>query len=135
MVACMSSNTTTSDYDAGNRRHVEKKAKTSKQHQRRLADALRWLMADPRGRLLMWQRLSDAGVFRSSFVDSAERTAFNEGRRALGLRDLGQIMRDCPEQYARMAAEAQAAEPRAAQPLNPTTTIGEDDDGSDDSSS
>lgn len=129
----MSSNTTTDniDYDAGNRRHVEKKAKTSKQHRRRLADALRWLMADPRGRLLMWERLSDAGVFRSSFVDCPERTAFNEGRRALGLRDLGQIMRDCPEQYARMAAEAQAVEPRAARPTNPPTT-GEDDDGSDD---
>lgn len=132
MVACMSSNTTTDDYDAGNRRHVEKKAKTGKQHQRRLADALRWLMADPRGRLLMWERLADAGVFRSSFVDSPERTAFNEGRRALGLRDLGLIMRDCPEQYARTAAEAQAAEPRSARPTNPSTT-GEDDDGSDNS--
>lgn len=131
MVACMSSNTTTDDYDAGNRRHVEKKAKTSKQQQRRLADALRWLMADPRGRLLMWERLSDAGVFRGSFVDSPERTAFNEGRRALGLRDLGSIMRDCPEQYARMAAEAQAAQPRGGQSTNPPTT-GEDDDGSDD---
>lgn len=134
MVACMSSTTTTDDYDAGNRRHVEKRAKTSKQHRRRLADALRWLMADPRGRLLMWDRLSDAGVFRISFADSPELTAFNEGRRALGLRDLGQIMRECPEQYMRMTAEAQAAQPRGAQSPNPSTT-GEDDDGSDDSSS
>ncbi len=76
--------------------------------ERALADALKWLMADPRGRFLMWQRLADAGVYRLSLAASPELTAFNEGRRDLGLRDLGLVQRHCPDQYVRMLAEARA---------------------------
>jgi hypothetical protein len=96
-------------YDAGNRRHVERRTRLRKLRERRVAEAFRWLMADARGRLLMWERLSEAGVFRSSIAPSAELTAFREGRRDMGLRDLDLIMRLCPEQYARMAAEQQAS--------------------------
>jgi len=94
-------------YDAGNHRHVERRTRLRKLRERRVAEAFRWLMADARGRLLMWERLSEAGVFRSSIAPSAELTAFREGRRDMGLRDLDLIMRLCPEQYARMAAEQQ----------------------------
>jgi hypothetical protein len=74
---------------------------------RRLDDAFHWLMSDARGRLLMWERLSDAGVFRSSMNASPYVTAFNEGQREAGLRDLARIMRLCPALYAVMAEEAQ----------------------------
>jgi hypothetical protein len=94
-----------SPYDAGNRRHVERRSKASKLRQRRLAEAFRWLMADARGRLLMWERLGEAGVFRISMERTPELTAFREGRRDMGLRDLNLIMKLCPEQYARMTAE------------------------------
>ena len=96
-------------YDAGNRRHVERRSRLRKLRERRVAEAFRWLMADARGRLLMWERLGEAGVFRSSIASSAELTAFREGRRDMGLRDLDLIMRLCPEQYARMVAEQQAS--------------------------
>lgn len=98
----------TEAYDAGNQRHVERRAKASKIRQRQADEAFKWLMADPRGRLLMWERLSHAGIFRTSMAASPELTAFNEGRRDQGLRDLNRIMRLCPEQYMRMVAEAQA---------------------------
>jgi hypothetical protein len=98
-------------YDAGNRRHVERRGKARRQRDRRLAEAFKWLMADARGRLLMWERLGEAGVFRISFASSAELTAFREGRRDMGLRDLELIMRLCPEQYLRMAAEQQTSGP------------------------
>lgn len=104
-------NTNTPDpqgYDAGNRRHVERRGKARKQHERQLAEALKWLMGDARGRMLMWERLAEAGVFHSSMAPTPEETAFREGRRAMGLRDLVEIMRLCPEHYTRMAAEAQA---------------------------
>jgi hypothetical protein len=114
------------DYDAGNRRHVEKRRKASRQRERQLAEAFRWLMGDARGRLLMWERLADAGVFRSSMASSPELTAFREGRRDIGLRDLDLIMRLCPEQYARMQVEAQAEMKKTE------SAHGDEDDGRDD---
>lgn len=93
-------------YDAADPRQVERARENRDRRERRLDEALRWLMSDERGRRLMWQRLSDAGVFRSSFDANPQTTAFAEGRRDLGLRDLARIMRCCPEQYARMTVEA-----------------------------
>jgi hypothetical protein len=95
-------------YDAGNPRHVERKGKAHRHYERQLVEAFKWLMGDARGRMLMWKRLGDAGVFRCSMAPTPEMTAFHEGRRDMGLRDLGEIMRLCPEQYTRMTAEAQA---------------------------
>lgn len=95
-------------YDAGNQQHVQRKSKAAKARERRLDEAFRWLMGERRGRLLMWHRLSEAGVFQTSMAPSPELTAFNEGRRDLGLRDLATLMRLCPAQFARMQAEATA---------------------------
>lgn len=117
------------EYDAGNQRHVDKRRKAGKLRERRLAEAFKWLMGDARGRLLMWERLAESGVFHSSMADSPEQTAFREGRRDMGLRDLGMIMRLCPDQYTRMAAEAQIA----GLPKTPEFTNGDKDDGRDDS--
>lgn len=96
-------------YDAGNQLHVEQRAKTSSARERQADEDFKWLMADPRGRRLMWRRLADAGIFVTSMSATPEATAFREGRRDLGLADLARVMRLCPEQYARMAAEAQPA--------------------------
>ena len=87
------------------------RSRTAKARQRALDDAFKWLMADSRGRLLVWDLLASAGVFQSSMSSSPELTAFHEGRRDIGLADLARIMRLCPEHYIRMAAEAQAATP------------------------
>jgi hypothetical protein len=119
----------TTEYDAGNQRHVERRRKAGKLRERQLAEAFRWLMGDARGRLLMWERLAEAGVFRCSMASSPELTAFREGRRDMGLRDLGLIMRLCPEQYTRMAAEAQTQGRTAIS----ETETGDKDDGRDDS--
>jgi hypothetical protein len=97
-------------YDTGNQRHVQRKAKASKVRERQLEDAFKWLMGDARGRLLMWERLGEAGVFRSSMAASPELTAFKEGQRDLGLKDLAQTMRLCPTEFTRMQAEALARE-------------------------
>lgn len=106
-------------YDAGNRRHVERKAKGARARQRRLDEDLRWLMGDARGRRLMWARLTEAGIFQTSMRQTPEWTAFREGRREMGLIDIGEIMRVCPDLYSKMQAEAQS---KAA-----TNPKGEDD--------
>ncbi len=129
----MNTNTSATEYDAGDQRHVERRRKAGKLRERRLDEAFRWLMGDARGRLLMWERLADSGVFRCSMAHSPELTAFREGRRDMGLRDLGQIMRLCPEQYARMAAEAQAPDSTHSRHTISETESGDKDDGRDDS--
>jgi len=123
-------------YDSGNQRHVQRRRKASKLRERQLEEAFRWLMGYARGRRLMWQRLADAGVFRSSMAASPELTAFREGRRDLGLKDLGLIMRLCPEHYARMAAEqaaSQAAPDKAQAQQTKQPTDGDEDGGRNDS--
>ncbi len=51
-----------SEYDAGDRRHVERRGKAQRRHERRLDEAFKWLMEDARGRMLMWVRLGQAGA-------------------------------------------------------------------------
>ncbi|UYN96552.1 MAG: hypothetical protein KIT25_06365 [Enhydrobacter sp.] len=79
---------------------------TTSQRHRRLDDAFRWLMSDPRGRFLLWDRLERAGVFRTSMAGDPHVTAFHEGLRQMGLHDFAQLMRLCPEELGRMAREA-----------------------------
>jgi hypothetical protein len=64
-----------------------------------------WLMADPRGRRLVWRQLAASRVFHSSFDPTAMNMAFNEGRRAEGLRLLAQVHALCPDLYPTMMKE------------------------------
>jgi hypothetical protein len=100
------SNETTTEYDAGNRRDVERREKSAKTARLQRQEDYRWLMGDVRGRRFLWDLFGRAGLFRSSMGLTPELTAFNEGRRDLGLALLADVMRLCPEQYGRMQAEA-----------------------------
>jgi hypothetical protein len=64
-----------------------------------------WLMNDPRGRRIVWRQLAASRVFHSSFDPTAMNMAFNEGRRAEGLRLLGQVHSLCPDLYPTMMKE------------------------------
>jgi hypothetical protein len=64
-----------------------------------------WLMADPRGRRIVWRQLAAAGVFQSSFDPTAMNMAFNEGRRSEGLRLLAQVHELGPDLYVTMMKE------------------------------
>jgi hypothetical protein len=68
---------------------AEAESRQADHRRKQLSDeAFRWLMDDRRGRMLMWERLSDAGLFRTSFNTEPCATAFAEGRRDTALRDL-----------------------------------------------
>ncbi|WP_422096886.1 endopeptidase [Variovorax sp.] len=76
-------------------------------------DELLWLMSDPRGRRFMWRRLTDAGVYQSSFVPGDfSLTAFNEGRRNTGLRLISLLTEHCPARFSEMQKEARTYERR-----------------------
>lgn len=113
-------------YDAGDRRHVECREKSAKTARLQRNEDFRWLMGEQRGRRFVWDLLAKAGLFRSSLGLSPELTAFNEGRRDLGLAVLADMMRLCPEQYARMQTEAISKQP---------VSNGENDGGRDDANS
>jgi hypothetical protein len=66
---------------------------------------IKWLMANKRGRRIVYRLLERAGVWRLSFDTNALRMAFNEGNRNEGLALLAKLMAYCPEQYAVMLKE------------------------------
>lgn len=80
-------------------------AKRQKLARKQEAADFMWMMADPRGRRIVWRQLAAAGVFLSSFDPTAMTMAFNEGRRSEGLRLLAQVMALCPDLYATMMKE------------------------------
>ena len=80
------------------------------QNEKRLAlrdeDQIVFLMEQPLGRGFVWDQLSDAGVFRSSFAEEAtHRTAFNEGKRVQGLKLLARVLQYAPDYYLTMTKE------------------------------
>lgn len=81
-------------------------ADQAKLDERQASEDLKWLMADKRGRRFMWRLLSDTGLFRSSFTGNSQ-TFFLEGRRDVGLKQLNNVMDDCPHRFNEMMKEQQ----------------------------
>jgi hypothetical protein len=73
-----------------------------------LQDDLRAVLEMRQGRRVLWRYLSIAGIYRSSFSEKAETTAFNEGRRVIGLTIMGDITSAKPDALIAMMLEAQA---------------------------
>jgi hypothetical protein len=97
-------------YNAGDAQHVAKAKSRQKTRGLQKKAAFRRFMSDPEGRMFMWDLLTLCGIFHSSFSVDAVRTAFNEGRRDIGLRLLADINQLSPELYIRMVGENQAKE-------------------------
>lgn len=67
-------------------------------------DDFKWVVSTEQGRRFLWDLLAFTGVYRSSFTGNSQ-TFFNEGRRDVGLRLLGQINEHEPEAYVTMLKE------------------------------
>lgn len=67
---------------------------------------LKSVLSTPAGRRFVWRQLAEAGVFRTSFVPLAsDSTAYNEGRRSLGIALLAEITTETPHSYLLMQQE------------------------------
>lgn len=64
-----------------------------------------WLMSERTGRRIVYRLLGDAGVYVGSHTGEALGTAFNEGKRAIGLKLLATLNENCAEQYVLMLKE------------------------------
>ena len=69
-------------------------------------DDIQFVMGSEQGRRVIWSLLEKGQVFGACFNVDPQITAFNEGQRNLALVLFQRVMAHCPEQYLKMAAEA-----------------------------
>lgn len=69
-------------------------------------DDIRFVMDSAQGRRVIWAVLEQGKVFSACFAGDPQVTAFNEGQRNLALALFQRVMAHCPDQYLKMAAEA-----------------------------
>lgn len=70
-------------------------------------DDIQFVMGTEQGRRVIWALLEKGQVFGVCFNADPHFTAFNEGQRNLALSLFQRVMSHCPDQYLKMAAEAQ----------------------------
>ena len=65
--------------------------KEQKQQRDRDLNDLRFILSKAEGRRFIWKLLAEAGIFRASFTQNSNQTAFQEGQRDRGLALLQQV--------------------------------------------
>ncbi|WP_338794099.1 hypothetical protein [Pseudomonas sp. AE27] len=84
---------------------LQQREDAARLEQEQAAQDFKWLMADPRGRRLVWKQLEAARVFHPVYDPKPIPMAFNEGRRQHGLSLLERINTLCPHLYQVMVTE------------------------------
>lgn len=92
--------------NAANRKDISAVEKLVKEWEIANAQVLTQLMSTTQGRRWMWDLISESHVFSSTMTDDPHRTAFNEGRRSVGLGLLNSVMLHCPESFTHAMREA-----------------------------
>ncbi len=65
----------------------------------RIVNDYRQVMSTPAGRRVLWAIMVTAKTFGTSFDDNPYRTAYNEGKRAVGQEIYADIMAYCPDMF------------------------------------
>ena len=94
-------------YDSSNVKQVSKKNREDRQKQRIRDDGFKEIVASPLGRAWVWNLLSEANVFSSTFSLEPAAYGLNEGKRSMGLMVIADIQRLCPEMLTTMIRENQ----------------------------
>ena len=63
-------------------------------------DDMRALLSTPAGRRFFWRVLTQSGLYSSSYAESPTATAYNEGRRSVGLALMQEAQRVDAQRYA-----------------------------------
>ena len=88
---------------------IETKNKESKQEYSRRKDReiddLKTVLKKPEGRRFVYKILSECGVFKASFSLNSMQTAFQEGRRDIGIALLKMLDEAEPQAYSQMLTE------------------------------
>ena len=94
--------------DPTNRASIRKAEKAARHAERERRDVIVNLMNSASGRRYIYNKLSDAMIFQTTFSTNALQMAFNEGNRNNGLKLLSDLMQHCPDQYILMMREENA---------------------------
>ncbi len=78
----------------------------AREREQRDIDDIKFVMDSEKGRRVVWQILVEGQVFGTCFSPDPYVTAFNEGKRNHALSLFQRVMVHCPDQYLKMAAEA-----------------------------
>ena len=92
-------------YDASNTKHIRAAAKAAAQVAAADARVLFTLMSGAEGRAYVFKRLERSFVFSTPFTGNDAQTNFNLGTQNVGLQELGELMRVCPDQFILMLRE------------------------------
>jgi hypothetical protein len=92
-------------YNAAERSHVKAAAKAARFAEKARLDVVHGIMDTKSGRAYMLSRLERCHIFESSFSSDLCTMAFREGERNVGLQDLADIMKSCPDMYVLMLRE------------------------------
>ncbi|HEY4171334.1 MAG TPA: hypothetical protein VGM96_31370 [Reyranella sp.] len=78
-------------YDAGNRRHVERKEKTARTRRARLAEAVRWIAGDARGQRYLADLVRESGALERVVATDPDTVMFLDGQRSIGFKVLNDV--------------------------------------------
>ena len=92
-------------YDSEAELKNKESKKEYKNRKDRELDDLKAVLKKPEGRRFVYQVLSECGVFKSSFALNSMQSAFNEGRRDIGIMLLKLLDEAEPQAYSQMLAE------------------------------
>ncbi len=91
--------------DTGDVKQVGKKKQKRKHRRDQELEDLRRILDMAGGRNFIWRLLEQCGVYKTSHTGEALETAFNEGKRQMGLWALEEIFDASPHTYALMQKE------------------------------
>lgn len=92
-------------FNAADEAQVEERGKKKESERDQQLNDLRHILASPQGRRFYWRKLSDCGVFKTSFTGNST-TFFNEGMRNVGLGMMTDLMDADPQAYITMMNES-----------------------------
>lgn len=96
-------------YDGSNRKQIRQREKASKLAEANRIAYVRRIMSDQVGREWLYDLLSSCAVFGEPFVrGSADATAYNLGRQAVGKQLFADAIVHCPSEYLLMMQESAA---------------------------
>lgn len=97
----MTENFYDTEYELKNK---ESKKEFNRRRDREITD-LKVVLKIPEGRRTVYKILCECGVFKASFTQNSNTTAFNEGRRDIGLSLLAELDLAEPNVYSQMLKE------------------------------
>jgi hypothetical protein len=78
-------------YDAGNQRHVERREQAARARRARLAEAVRWIAGDNRGRFYLADLVHESGALERVVATDPDTVMFLDGQRSIGFKVLNDV--------------------------------------------